>query len=273
VFRRTVLGAVKLTAAAADLVLPNPPGVVVLVYHRVGGGSTSEVDLPRAAFAAQMAELAASGRTLALDDAVALLAAGEDHPEGPDPVVVTFDDGTADFVDEAVPVLAEHGVPATLYLATAFVDDRLPFAGEVPAVTWAGLADAVATGLVTVGSHTHRHAVMGELRRDEAEEEVDRSVGLIEERLDRPCRHFAYPKGVPGSAAAERIVRERFASAALGGTRANRYGRTDPHRLSRSPVQVSDGQRWFRRKAAGGMALEGTARRLVNRWRYAGAKT
>jgi peptidoglycan/xylan/chitin deacetylase (PgdA/CDA1 family) len=272
VFRRTVLGAVKLTAAAADLVLPNPPGVVVLVYHRVGGGSTSEVDLSRGAFAAQMAELAASGRALGLDDAVVLLA-DDEPPQGPDPVVVTFDDGTADFVDEAVPVLTEHGVPATLYLATAFVGDRLPFPGEVPAVSWAGLADAVATGLVTVGSHTHRHAVMGELGRAEAEDEVDRSVGLIEEHLDRACRHFAYPKGVPGSAAAEGVVRERFVSAALGGTRANRYGRTDPHRLSRSPIQVSDGQRWFRRKAAGGMALEGTARRLANRWRYAGART
>src|SRR4029453_535778 len=171
VFRRTVLGAVKLTAAAADLVLPNPPGIVVLVYHRVGGGSTSEVGLARGAFAAQMAELAASGRTLTLDDAVALLAAGEDHPNGPDPVVVTFDDGTADFVDEAVPVLAQHGVPSPLSLATAFADARLPFAGEVPAVTWAGLADAVTTGLVTVGSHTHRHAVMGELGRAAGAEE------------------------------------------------------------------------------------------------------
>ncbi len=268
-----MLKAVKAVAAAADLVVPNPPGVVVLVYHRVGGGSGSEVDLSRASFAAQMAELSASGRAVALDDAVDLLAADRSPSAGPDPVVITFDDGTADFVDEAVPVLVEHGVPATLYLATAFVEDARPFPGDVPPVSWAGLADGVATGLVTVGSHTHRHAVMAELDRAEADDELDRSAGLIEERLGRPCRHFAYPKGVPGSTEAEASVRAHFASAALGGTRANRYGRTDPHRLSRSPIQVSDGQRWFRRKAAGGMALEGTARRLANRWRYAGAET
>jgi hypothetical protein len=66
-------------------------------------------------------------------------------------------------------------------------------------------------------------------------------------------------------------VRARFASAAIAGTRPNRYGRTDPYRLHRSPVQVADGMRWFRRKVAGGMALEDDVRRLVNRLRYRGA--
>jgi peptidoglycan/xylan/chitin deacetylase (PgdA/CDA1 family) len=271
--RPVVLKAVKAAAAAADLVLPNPRGVVVLVYHRVAGHSTSQVDLPRATFADQVAALADSGRTVPLDEALVALADPSRPSSAPDPLVVTFDDGTADFVDQALPVLVAAGVPATIYVATEFVEDQRPFPGDVPPVSWAGLADAVATGLVTVGSHTHRHAVLDRADRAQAEDELDRSIGLIQERLSRPCRHFAYPKGVAGSAAAEDIVRDRFASAALGGTRANRYGRTDPHRLSRSPIQVSDGERWFRRKVAGGMALEGTARRLANRWRYAGAST
>ena len=52
---RTVL---KRLAAAADRVLPPPAGVVVLIYHRVGGRSASEVDLDPAAFDAQLAHLA-----------------------------------------------------------------------------------------------------------------------------------------------------------------------------------------------------------------------
>ena len=76
-----------------------------------------------------------------------------------------------------------------------------------------------------------------------------------------------------GSAAADRAVRERFASAALAGGRANRPGRTDVHRLARTPVQVSDGETWFRRKARGGLALEETIRRAVNRRRYSGTTT
>lgn len=57
------------------------------------------------------------------------------------------------------------------------------------------------------------------------------------------------------------------------GTRANPYGRTDRQRLARSPVQTSDGMRWFERKLAGGMGLEDRMRQLRNRRRYAGACT
>ena len=53
----------------------------------------------------------------------------------------------------------------------------------------------------------------------------------------------------------------------------NRYGATDPYRLARSPIQVSDGMRWFRRKVAGGLRFEDTLRRLLNRGRYASATT
>ena len=43
---------------------------MVLIYHRVGGGSGTEVDLPAQAFDEQMAWLAATGRVVSLDDAV-----------------------------------------------------------------------------------------------------------------------------------------------------------------------------------------------------------
>ena len=88
-----------------------------------------------------------------------------------------------------------------------------------------------------------------------------------------PCRHFAYPKALGGSPEAEAEVRRRFRTAALAGTRPNPWGATDLHRLRRSPVQISDGVRWFRRKAAGGLGLEDDLRRLRNRRRYAGAVT
>jgi hypothetical protein len=63
-------------------------------------------------------------------------------------------------------------------------------------------------------------------------------------------------------------VATRFRTAALAGTRVNIYGGTDPYRVARSPIQVSDGMRWFKRKAAGGMGLEDAVRDLVNRSRY-----
>ena len=85
------------------------------------------------------------------------------------------------------------------------------------------------------------------------------------------ARHFAYPKAVAGSTPADAAVRRRYASAALAGTRPNRYGGTDPFRLARSPIQTSDGMTYFHAKVAGGIGIRGPAARPANRWRYRGA--
>jgi peptidoglycan/xylan/chitin deacetylase (PgdA/CDA1 family) len=269
--RRVVKGA----AVAADTVRRPPSGVVVLIYHRVGAASGLELDLPVDVFAAQAEILAASGRVVSLGEALAWLGRPDarDTDAGSDPVVVTFDDGTVDLVDHALPILERHRLPVTLYAATAFIDEGRPFPGDGLPLSWRGLADACATGLVDVGSHTHGHRLLDRLPANRIDDELDRSIELIGEHLGRPPLDFAYPKAVAGSAAAEQAVRRRFRSAALGGSRPNRVGGTDPYRLARSPIQSSDGMRWFGRKLEGGMAAEELLRGLVNRWRYAGATT
>jgi peptidoglycan/xylan/chitin deacetylase (PgdA/CDA1 family) len=271
VVRSFSLHALKTAAATVDRVRPPGRGVVVLAYHCVGGGTGLEIDLSPAAFEEQMAYLAARGGVIGIDELLPALAQGP--TEGPDPVVVTFDDGTADFAEHAVPAMARYGIPSTLYLATDFVERGAPFPYGGRPLSWPALADACATGLVTVGSHTHGHAVMDSLDRVSAEYELDRSTGLIQDHLGVPARHFAYPKGVLGGPAAEAAVRERFDTAALAVVGPNSYSGTDPYRLTRSPIQVSDQQQWFERKVSGGMAFEGRLRQLLNHRRYAGATT
>lgn len=295
--RSLALRAIKTVAAAGDRVRPPSSGVVVLIYHRVGGGSGTEVDLSPTAFDEQMAWLAASGRVIGLDAAVDLLdpasgtdgsgdnrrgdggsgrsdaapGAGAGRTAPDDPVVVTFDDGTADLADVATPILVRHGVPATVYLATRYVDEGIAFPDDGTPLSWSAVRDMASTGLVTFGSHTHGHLLLDRLPPVEAAGELDRSRTLIEDALGAPADHFAYPKAVAASPEVEPLVRERFRSAALGGNRPNPVGRTDLHRLSRTAVQVSDGSSWFVRKARGGMALEDSIRRAVNRVRYRAA--
>ena len=110
-----------------DRVRAPSSGVVVLLYHRVGRRSSSEVDLDAAIFAEQMAFLTESTDIVRLEAAL-------EEVDGPRPssrrrpvVVVTFDDGTDDFVDVALPILDRHRVPVTMYLATAFIDDGSAF--------------------------------------------------------------------------------------------------------------------------------------------------
>ena len=188
----------------------------------------------------------------------------------PDPVVVTFDDGTADLVEVALPILCRHRVPAVFYLATDFIEHSRPFPNDGVPLSWAAVRDAVSTGLVTIGSHTDTHALLDRIDPAAAAAELDRSRALIEDRVGVPALDFAYPKAVAGTPAVEALVRDRFRSAALGGSRPNPLRRAPiAHRLARSAIQRSDGMRYFERKARGGMALEDRLRRAVNRRRYA----
>jgi peptidoglycan/xylan/chitin deacetylase (PgdA/CDA1 family) len=272
VMRRRLGQLVKAASAAYDVARPSGAGLAVLLYHRVGARTPVSVDLPAGLFADQMALLADRYQVLTLDQAADQLASGA-PPRGKPAVAITFDDGTADFLEEAVPVLVEHGLPATLYVATAFVEEQRSFPDDGRPATWAALADAVATGLVTIGSHTHTHLLLDRTDGPTAADELDRSIDLNGERLGVGAQHFAYPKALAGSPAAATEVGRRFRTAAVAGTRLNRWAGTDLHQLARTPIQVTDGLRWFERKADGGLRLEDQLRRRVNRKRYAGATT
>lgn len=245
-----------------------PRGITVLIYHTVGADDGGAVDVEIDEFRGQLAHLAEHHRVISLGDAVAELASDGDPVDG---VVITFDDGTADFVEHALPALVDAGLPATLYACTQAIEEQQSFPWGAPPASWAGLRDAASTGPISIESHTHTHALLDRLPTAAVADELDRSIELIGENIGTAPRHFAYPKAVPGSAAARDAVLERFDSAALARNRVNRAGRTDLHRLWRTPIQRSDDHDSFARKAAGGARIEGELRHQIARWKYRGA--
>ena len=254
-------------ALAVDRVNPITDGVVVLAYHRAGARTASPVDLPTDLFRRQLEYLAAGADVLTLDAALRVLLGGQ---VAAGRRVLTFDDGTADFVDVILPLLVEFDLPATLYVSTGPIDRQTPYPGGAQPLTWNALRECVSTGLVDIGNHTHTHALLD--RRDPLE--IDLELDICDERIADEVgiapTHFAYPKAVAGSEHAAVAVRRRYRTAAVAGTRPNVPGETDPWRLHRSPIQVSDGWAGFVRKAAGGMRTEDDVRRLVNTIRYRG---
>ncbi len=238
-----------------------------LIYHRVGARTPSPVDIPLSAFVDHLDWLLAHRTISDLDAALdGLTVAGPDQPGGPPAVTLTFDDGTVDWPVVVLPALVQRGVPATFYVSTDFVERGASFPDEGRPVSWDGLAAMVSTGLVEIGSHTHTHRVLAHTTAREAQDELDRSIGLVEDRLGVACRHFAYPKAVAPSAAAEVVVRRRFASAVLAGNRVNHPG-ADPFRLGRHALTRSDGIAAFTAKATGGGRLEGWGREVRDAWR------
>jgi peptidoglycan/xylan/chitin deacetylase (PgdA/CDA1 family) len=257
---RLLRRAIKCAAVPIGLLHPRRPGdAVVLLYHRVGS-DTSEITVSEVDFERHLAALVEKDAPVSLEAAI-------NNGGG---VVVTFDDGYRDFFDVVFPLLVRYRVPATLYLATSLVEGETASSYfEQRRLTWSQLRETVESGLVTVGSHTHSHASLASATTREAEVEMGRAKDLIEEHLQAPCVHFAYPFAV-ASQEAENAARHMFESAALDAWVTNRRGRIDPHRLGRTPILRSDGQAFFRTKVRGLLDAEAFAYRALGRgpWRH-----
>lgn len=119
-------------------------------------------------------------------------------PLPPRTVALTFDDCYRDNLF-AARVLAEHGLTATFFLPTAFVDtDRVfPWDRHLPRLanlTWDDAREMMALGH-TIGSHTVNHADLGKVPLAVAQREIVESKKALEDRLAAPVRWFAYPYG------------------------------------------------------------------------------
>ena len=115
------------------------------------------------------------------------------------PVILTFDDGMADFYTNALPILTRYGFGATLYIATSFVGGTcgwLQREGEAtrPMLTWRQIAEIQAAG-IECGSHTHTHPQLDVLPSTKARSEIITCKRILEDTLGQQVQSFAYPYG------------------------------------------------------------------------------
>ncbi|MGH2403383.1 MAG: polysaccharide deacetylase family protein [bacterium] len=249
-------------------------GLVILVYHRIGGGTGSPIDVPADAFARQMAYLRDRYTMVSLDAVLDGTVPGGGPPAASDLVAVTFDDGHREVYEYAFPVLLKYRIPATIYLATRYVEAQRAFdfgdyaagGGRPQPLTWPQVRDMAASRLIQFGGHTHSHVDLTRLSLKAVRDEVDCNRRVIEERTGMAPRHFAYPWGRL-TPSVKGIVGESFATAVRGGCRKNPYGHLDALALWRTPIQQSDGFWFFRLKLGSYLDGEEFFRTLAGRMR------
>ena len=183
----------------------------ILMYHRVAapieGFPEPTWNVPPRRLAEQLAGLLDLGwKPLPLRQILDAHRSGQPLPRKT--FVVTFDDGYENNLTQALPILELLGVPATIFLATAYLDSPLPFpsddwsaAGEtgVPAETWRPLTYAqcqelTASRLIELGAHTHTHADFRG-RPDEFLADICLCRAALRERLGIEQPTFAFPYG------------------------------------------------------------------------------
>lgn len=116
------------------------------------------------------------------------------------PILVTFDDGTADFLTGALPILQKYSFPATLYITTNYIGATTRWltdedCGEMPMLTWDQVREIQASGLVEIGAHTETHPHLDIIPRTQAKAEITGSKQALEEQLQQSIHSFAYPHG------------------------------------------------------------------------------
>ncbi|MEV5704556.1 polysaccharide deacetylase family protein [Actinoallomurus sp. NPDC052274] len=167
-----------------------PAPVPILMYHSIGG--SDRLAVRPEAFAEQLAYLRDTGRTPITFGELA-----EGGPAPVRPVVITFDDGYADFHERALPLLDRFGFRATVFVTTGWIRDAGPYAAGRPlgrTLSWSQVAEIASCG-IEVGGHGHSHAELDQLRDAVLRTELLRSRRLLEDRVGRAVTTMAYPYG------------------------------------------------------------------------------
>jgi peptidoglycan/xylan/chitin deacetylase (PgdA/CDA1 family) len=123
-------------------------------------------------------------------------------------VCITFDDGYADNMRFAIPLLVEKEIPFTYFVATDHVLRGKPFPHDVASgrplepnskEDLRRLADAG----VEIGGHTRSHADAGRLLRNELIYEIAGCKNELEHATGCDVRYFAFPYGMHKNLSAE----------------------------------------------------------------------
>lgn len=245
----------------------DPPGALrIFLYHRISD-DRDPLALAPAKFRAQMDYLAQIGaRVVDAVTALDLLYAGQLEPRT---VAVTFDDGFQDVLDNAYPVLAEHGFSATVFVATAVISGEATYTWAPPdaaVASWAEIRSLDATGVLRFEPHSRTHPDLTRLGEEEAREEIAGSKLELERQIERETHAFCFPSGFVSPRECT-LVRESGLRYGVSCEPGVNTAETDPYLVHRVQVEATDSLRTFTAKVAGSHD-----RPLLGRGRYRRAR-
>jgi peptidoglycan/xylan/chitin deacetylase (PgdA/CDA1 family) len=211
-------------------------GLRILTYHRVAEIPVDPFSVPPRDFATQMQILSDTRAVFSLEATLEALDGDGAVPR----IVLTFDDGTKDFVTDVLPVLSRLGLPATLYVSPALV-------GREGYLDWNDLALVSRTPGITLGSHGFDHQSLGKLDPGEVWLQVSRSRQEIEDRLGRSVASMAYPYGTRRdfNESVKRLVQKAGYQAACTSLNGVNRSQANRYELRRTKIEQGDQEVFF----------------------------
>jgi peptidoglycan/xylan/chitin deacetylase (PgdA/CDA1 family) len=218
-------------------------GIAALLFHHVGPrrpGTHPSLTLEPTRFERFMRLLRARGYTG--------ISAGAWHawrqgiaPLPERPILLTFDDGYADLVESALPVVHRLGWRATVFVATSTVGGRSTWDEPEARAHRILSADEIRTWAargIDFGAHGETHCDLTRVDKKRLHQEIVGSRDALTALLGSLVTAFAYPYGSYDEGVRE-LVADSF-ELAFGVEEGLNYRETDRTRLRRTMVQGSD---------------------------------
>lgn len=285
--KRAIKGGAGLAAVAASALVRRTTGTTgcILAYHRIANlgfvdPSLDDWNVPPAVFERQLVALMACAEIVPLTE---LLSRCQNSPEEGRPLVaLTFDDGYANFHSQVLPLLKRYQLPATVFVVTSLIGSEGPPPFDAWSMkhgehidpeawrpmNWAELEECAASGLVSIGGHSHEHQKATNLSPEKLSEEAHRSRQILLSKL-KDVRCYAYPYGssrlgdVPDSYVS--AVSDAGYDVAVTYDLGRVTAKTDPLRMPRIEAHGVDSEAIIRAKVLGTLAPY----RLTDRLRQA----
>lgn len=114
-------------------------------------------------------------------------------------VLLTFDDGYKDFLENALPVIKQFGFRAVVFVVVDLAGtynqwDWQKLNIKKPLMDWQDIEYILKQG-VEIGSHTLTHPFLTKIDLKDAQREIEFSKKKLEDRLGVEIRSFCYPYG------------------------------------------------------------------------------
>jgi peptidoglycan/xylan/chitin deacetylase (PgdA/CDA1 family) len=181
---------------------------LILGYHRVAH-TTHDPHMMCVApnnFSGQLAALRQYAHPIRLQELVQGIQRGTLHPRA---VSVTFDDGYADVLHQALPLLERYEIPATVFIVTGALGQVFQWDNAIHsqatldsqeeqlrrALTAEELRELAASDLIEIAAHTVTHPMLAIEPVATQRNEIQQSKAFLEAFLGRQVSGFSYPHG------------------------------------------------------------------------------
>jgi peptidoglycan/xylan/chitin deacetylase (PgdA/CDA1 family) len=149
------------------------------------------------AFKRQMEHLAENGfKVISINDATDYMD-GKIELDGDRPISLTFDNGYSSFMEEVLPILDDHGYPATLLVSPKKVGKHIGLESRaVPYLTWDALGCLLQND-ITISAYEDDHLNINKIPSDSVRQHIIEYKKRLEDKLGLEIIYHGVKEGVP----------------------------------------------------------------------------